>query len=142
MKTEELRAIQAPLKDRYREAPAAALATLKAQGRVGEEISCKIETGKALVACAEVNLAAAATAIDVKLRDAVVYAEGDLDFRGTRGVSKDVPLGFRAIHLSFVLDTDASDDQIATLLWLTERYCVVYQTLRQSPELQLETTRS
>ncbi|MBS0448318.1 MAG: OsmC family protein [Proteobacteria bacterium] len=161
MNSDELRSIQAPLKDRYREAPDAALITLRAQGRLGEGVSCKVETGKALVtaglhpatggtglaacsgdmllealvACAGVTLNAVATAFGIVLRDATLQAEGDLDFRGTLGVAKDAPVGFRAIRLSIDLDTDASDDEIATLLRLTERYCVVYQTLARPPAL-------
>jgi len=161
MNAEELRSIQAPLKERYREAPGAALITLRAQGRVGEGVSCKIETGKALVvaglhpatggsglnacsgdmllealvACAGVTLNAVATALGIELRDATLFAEGDLDFRGTLGLSKEVPVGFQAIRLHFNLDTDASEEQLATLLRLTERYCVVYQTLAHPPAL-------
>ena len=155
MNAEELRSIQAPLKERYRGAPDAALITLRAQGRLGEGVSCKIETGKALVvaglhpatggsgqsacsgdmllealvACAGVTLKAVATATGVPLKSAIVYAEGDLDFRGTLGVDKMAPVGFKAIRLRFDLDTDASQDKIDQLLKLTERYCVVYQTL-------------
>ena len=136
--------------------------TLRARGRASEGISCNVETGRALVqaglhpatggdgslacsgdmllealvACAGVTLRAVATAIGVELRDATVTAEGDLDFRGTLGVTKDAPVGFGAIRLNFDVETDASEDQIATLLKLTERYCVVYQTLRQPPELR------
>jgi len=161
MNAEELRSIQAPLKERYREAPEAALVTLRAQGRLGEGVSCKIETGKALivaglhpaaggsglsacsgemllealVACAGVTLNAVATALGIDLRDATLHAEGDLDFRGTLGLSKDVPVGFQNIRLNFTLDTDASEEQLATLLRLTERYCVVYQTLAHPPAL-------
>lgn len=161
MNADELRAVQAPLKDRYREAPAAALITLRAQGRIGEELSCKVETGKALVvaglhpatggsgqaacsgdmllealvACAGVTLNAVATALGIELRDASLEAEGDLDFRGTLGVSKEVPVGFQAIRLKFTLDTDATEEQLATLLRLTERYCVVYQTLAHPPAM-------
>ena len=163
MKADELRSVQAPLKERYRETPEAALVTLRAQGRLGEGVSCKIETGKALVtaglhpatggsgmsacsgdmllealvACAGVTLNAVATALGIALRDATLRAEGDLDFRGTLGVAKDVPVGFQNIRLHFELDTDASDEQIATLLRLTERYCVVYQTLAQRPALSV-----
>jgi uncharacterized OsmC-like protein len=165
MKSEELRAIQAPLKAHYREEPAAALVTLKAQGRIGEGVTCKLETGKALVeaglhpatggdglsvcsgdlllealvACAGVTLGAVATSIGVELRDAMVHAEGDLDFRGTLGVSKEARVGFQAIRLNFDLDTDASEEQRATLIRLTERYCVVLQTLRQPPEIDIGT---
>ena len=161
MNAEELRSVQAPLKERYRESPDAALITLRAQGRLGEGISCKIETGKALVsaglhpatggsglsacsgdmllealvACAGVTLNAVATALGIELRDASLEAEGDLDFRGTLGVAKEVPVGFQNIRLKFTLDTDAPEDQIATLQRLTERYCVVYQTLAHPPAL-------
>jgi uncharacterized OsmC-like protein len=161
MKSEELRSIQAPLKDRYRQEPSAAMITLKAQGRIGEGVTCKIENGwalveaglhpatggsglavcsgdmllEALVACAGVTLSAVATAIGVEVRDGTVRAEGDLDFRGTLGVSKDTPVGFQTIRLSFDLETDASEEQLANLIRLTERYCVVYQTLRQPPEM-------
>ncbi len=163
MNSEELRSIQSPLKEHYREAPDAALVTLRAQGRIGEGVSCKIETGKALVvaglhpatggsgqaacsgdmllealvACAGVTLNAVATALGIALRDASLQAEGDLDFRGTLGLSKDVPVGFQNIRLTFTLDTDAPEDQLATLLRLTERYCVVYQTLAHPPALAL-----
>ncbi len=159
MNADELRSTQAPLKERYRESPEAALITLRAQGRIGEGVSCKIETGKALVvaglhpatggtglsacsgdmllealvACAGVTLNAVATALGIPLRDASLQAEGDLDFRGTLGLSKEVPVGFQAIRLNITLDTDASEEQLATLLKLTERYCVVYQTLSHPP---------
>src|SRR5438132_11190214 len=161
MNADELRSLQAPIKDQYRERPATALVTLRAEGRTGEGLTCKVETGKALVeaglhpatggnglsacsgdmllealvACAGVTLRAVATALGIEIRDATVRAEGDLDFRGTLGVSKDVPVGFQRIRLHFDLDTDASEEQLAMLLRLTERYCVVYQTLRQSPEM-------
>lgn len=161
MNADELRSVQAPLKERYRDTPEAAHITLRAQGRIGEGLSCKIETGKALVsaglhpatggtgqaacsgdmllealvACAGVTLTAVATALGIELRDATLQAEGDLDFRGTLGVSKDAPVGFRNIRLQFELDTDASEEQLATLLRLTERYCVVYQTLARPPTL-------
>jgi uncharacterized OsmC-like protein len=163
MKTEELRSIQAPLKEQYRAEPGAALVTLKAQGRIGEGITCNVQTGRALVeaglhpatggtglvacsgdmllealvACAGVTLGAVATAIGVEIRDGTVRAEGELDFRGTLGVSKEVPVGFQRIRLFFDLDTDATEEQLSTLLRLTERYCVVFQTLRQSPELSI-----
>ena len=167
MNAEELRSVQAPLKEYYREAPGAALVTLRAHGRLGEGLSCKIETGKALVvaglhpatggngqsacsgdmllealvACAGVTLNAVATALGIELREASLKAEGDLDFRGTLGVSKEVPVGFQNIRLEFTLDTDASEEQLATLLRLTERYCVVYQTLARSPEMVVSHTR-
>jgi uncharacterized OsmC-like protein len=163
MKTEEIRALQAPLKERYREYPEAALITLKAEGRLGEGIICKVNTGRALVeaglhpatggdglsacsgdmllealvACAGVTLRAVASAIGVEIRDGVVQAEGALDFRGTLGVSKEVPVGFQRIRLRFKLDTSASEEQLATLIRLTERYCVVYQTLRRPPEVEV-----
>ncbi len=121
MNAEELKSLQAPLKAQYRERPETALITLRAEGRVGENITCKIETGK--------TLRAVATALNIPLRGATIRAEGDLDFRGTLGVSKDVPAGFKEIRLHFDLDTDASEEQLAALLRLTERYCVVYQTL-------------
>ena len=155
MNSEELKNIQAPLKEKYREQPDLAVITLRAQGKIGEGISCKVETGKAiaeaglhpatggngmlacsgdmlleaLVACAGVTLSAVSTAIGVEIRDATVKAEGDLDFRGTLGVSKEAEVGFKAIRLSFLLDCDATPEQIQTLAKLTERYCVVYQTL-------------
>ncbi|TAL84426.1 MAG: OsmC family peroxiredoxin [Rhodanobacter sp.] len=161
MDAEELRSVQTPLKERYREQPDAACVTLRAQGRLGEGLSCKIETGKALavaglhpatggnglgacsgdmllealVACAGVTLNAVATALGIVLRDASLVAEGDLDFRGTLGVSKQVPVGFQSIRLQFTLDTDASEEELTTLLRLTERYCVVYQTLAHPPVL-------
>jgi uncharacterized OsmC-like protein len=161
MKTEELKAIQAPIKERYKTQPGAALITLKAQGRLGEGVTCSVETGKALataglhpatggdglsacsgdmllealVACAGVTLNAVATAIGVVVRSGTVRAEGDLDFRGTLGVAKDAPVGFQRIRLDFDLDTDASEEQLSTLMRLTERYCVVFQTLRQSPDV-------
>lgn len=161
MNAEALRALQAPIKDKYRAEPDAALITLKAQGRIGEGVTCKVETGRALVeaglhpatggdglslcsgdmllealvACAGVTLNAVATAIGVNLRDATIRAEGDLDFRGTLGVAREAPVGFKSIRLAFDLDTDATAEQIASLMKLTERYCVVYQTLRQSPAI-------
>ncbi|HZI99224.1 MAG TPA: OsmC family protein [Gemmatimonadaceae bacterium] len=161
MKIEELKAMQAPLKERYREDPGAAMVTLRASGKLGEGVTCKIETGKALVAaglhpatggnglsacsgdmllealvaCAGVTLNAVATALGIELRDATLEAEGDLDFRGTLGVSKEAPVGFQSIRLKIALDTDATEEQIATLIRLTERYCVVYQTLVHSPDI-------
>ncbi len=163
MKTEDLRLLQAPLKKKYQEEPGAALITLKADGRLGEGISCKIDTGKtlveaglhpasggdglavcsgdmlleALVACAGVTMSAVATAIGVKIVSGVVRAEGDLDFRGTLGVSKEAPVGFRSVRLMFELTTDATEEQSATLLRLTERYCVVLQTLRTAPSISV-----
>jgi uncharacterized OsmC-like protein len=166
MKATELRSLQAPLKERYKEEPEAALITLKAAGRLGEGVTCTVQTGKALVeaglhpatggnglsacsgdmllealaACAGVTLNAVATAIGVEIRNGVVRAEGDLDFRGTLGVAKEVPVGFQRIRLHFDLETDASEEQLATLLRLTERYCVVYQTLRQPPVISVSRT--
>jgi uncharacterized OsmC-like protein len=164
MTSEELRALQAPLKARYREDASAALVTLRAQGRVGDgRIVCKVDTVKALaeaglhpavggtglevcsgdmllealVACAGTTLKAVATALNISLRSGVVSAEGDLDFRGTLGVAKDAPVGFREIRLRFDLDTDAPADQTSKLVELTERYCVVYQTLRGSVALSV-----
>jgi uncharacterized OsmC-like protein len=166
MKSEELRAIQTPIKERYKEEPKAALVTLKAEGRLGEGITCNVQTGKALVAaglhsatggdglsacsgdmllealvaCAGVTLNAVATALSIPIRGGLVRAEGDLDFRGTLGVTKDAPVGFSRIRLGFDLETDASEDQLARLIRLTERYCVVYQTLAHSPEMSAEIT--
>jgi uncharacterized OsmC-like protein len=166
MRAEELRALQAPLKDRYREAPEAARITLRARGTLGEQqIACKVETGRALVeaglhpatggdgllacsgdmllealaACAGVTLKAVATALEIPVRGGTVSAEGDLDFRGTLGVAREAPVGFLAIRVRFELDTDATAEQLATLLKLTERYCVVYQTLRRGPEMSILT---
>jgi uncharacterized OsmC-like protein len=161
MTADELKFLQAPLKAQYREHPQTALVTLMAEGRLGDEVTCKIETGKsrveaglhpatggngqsacsadmlleALVGCAGVTLGAVATALGISLRHARIRAEGDLDFRGTLGVSKDVPTGFKEIRLNFDLDTDASEEQRANLIRLTERYCVVYQTLNHSPKI-------
>ena len=163
MTADELRSLQVPLKAQYREHPETALVTLTAEGRVGQDMTCKIETGKArveaglhpatggdghsacsadmlleaLVGCAGVTLSAVATALGISLRHAKIRAEGDLDFRGTLGVSKDAPVGFKNIRLHFDLDTDATEEQIATLLRLTERYCVVYQTFSQPAEISV-----
>ncbi|MEJ5230870.1 MAG: OsmC family protein [Geminicoccaceae bacterium] len=156
MTPDQLKALQAPLKSRYRENPEAALITLRAEGVLGEGVSCRVDTAKglveaglhpatggsglqacsgdmlleALVACAGVTLTAVATALGIALRGGTVRAEGDLDFRGTLGVDKEAPVGFRAIRLTFELDTDAGPEQLERLLTLTERYCVVLQTLR------------
>jgi uncharacterized OsmC-like protein len=161
MNQEQLKSSQAPLKDGYRADPSSALITLRATGHALSGLSCKVETGRglveaglhpatggdgtlacsgdmlleALVACAGVTLRAVATAIGIELRDAVVTAEGDLDFRGTLGLSKDVRVGFEKIRLRFALDTSASEDERATLIRLTERYCVVLRTLCQPPEI-------
>jgi uncharacterized OsmC-like protein len=164
MNAEELRALQAPLKTRYKDDPGAGRVTLRARGTLGDEaITCKVQTGRALieaglhpatggdghaacsgdmllealVACAGVTLRAVATALGIALRGGSVSAEGDLDFRGTLGVSKEVPVGFTAIRLRFDLDTDAPPEQIATLLKLTERYCVIYQTLQRPASLSV-----
>jgi uncharacterized OsmC-like protein len=160
----QLKQLQTPLKSQYREDPDAAVVTLRASGRLdATEVSCRVETGRALVeaglhpatggtglqacsgdmllqaltACAGVTLRAVATALDIPVNGGTIEAEGDLDFRGTLGVSKDVPVGFERIRLRFDLDTTASDDQLATLLKLTERYCVVLQTLRVSPTISV-----
>jgi uncharacterized OsmC-like protein len=163
MKADELRSLQAPLKERYRKQPETALLTLRAEGRLGEGITCRIETGKArteaglhpatggdggsacsadmlleaLVGCAGVTMGAVATALGIQLRAATIRAEGDLDFRGTLGVSKETPVGFQQIRLQFDLDTDATEEQIATLVRLTERYCVVFQTLSQPSKIDV-----
>jgi uncharacterized OsmC-like protein len=159
MNAQELKALQAPIKEKYKVDPNAAVVTLRAEGRIGEGIACRVDTGRALVeaglhpasggsglqacsgdmllealvACAGVTLKAVATAIGINLKDAKVLAEGDLDFRGTLGVARDAPVGFRAIRLRFELDTDASAEQKKKLLELTERYCVVLQTIRNAP---------
>src|SRR6202790_4644035 len=161
MNADEIRSLQAPLKERYRQRPDTALVTLRAEARIGEGVTCKVETGKALleaglhpatggdglsacsgdmllealVACAGVTLNAVATAIGVVIRSGGVRAEGDLDFRGTLGVAKDAPVGFQRIRLYFDLETDASEEELSTLIRLTERYCVVYQTLRQPAQM-------
>ena len=163
MTADELKSLQAPLKTQYRERPETALVTLQAEGRIGENITCQIETGKAgveaglhpatggdgrsacsadmlleaLVGCAGVTLSAVATALNIPLRGATIRAEGDLDFRGTLGVSKDVPVGFKEIRVNFDLDTDATDEQVDTLIRLAERYCVVYQTLSQPANISV-----
>jgi len=167
MNSEELKLLQAPLKEKYREEPASAIVTLEAEGRIGEGISCKVSTGKALVeaglhpatggtgmlacsgdmllealaACAGVTLSAVATAIGVEIKNGTVKAEGDIDFRGTLGVSKEAPVGFKIIRVKFFLKTDASQDQLASLMKLTERYCVVYQTLVKGVEVKVSTEK-
>jgi len=164
MEQAELRALQAPLKQRYREDPKSALVTLKAEGALDQGVSCSVATGtalveaglhpatggsgeaacsgdmllQALVACAGVTLAAVATALGLKLRGGRVTAEGDLDFRGTLGISKDTPVGFQEIRLRFELDSEAAPEERARLLELTERYCVVYQTLRRGTPMSME----
>ncbi len=169
MDSDALRAMQAPYKDKYKSDPDAAVITLKAHGSIDEsKIACKVETGRALavaglhpatggsgaelcsgdmllealVACAGVTLKAVATALAIPLKAGVVRAEGDLDFRGTLGVAKDAPVGFREIRLAFDLDTEASQEQIDTLIKLTERYCVIFQTLAKPPKLGLTINRA
>jgi uncharacterized OsmC-like protein len=163
MEREELREVQAPLKERYAQEPGAALVTLKASGSLGEGVSCSVDTGRALaeaglhpasggdgsllcsgdmllealVACAGVTLQAVATSLGIPVESGTVRAEGDLDFRGTLAVARDAPVGFRAIRLGFDLETDAGEEELATLLKLTERYCVVFQTLSTAPELSV-----
>ena len=167
MDRDQLRALQAPLKAAYKDDPGQALITLKAAGTLGEGISCSVDTGRAiaeaglhpatggdgtllcsgdmlleaLVACAGVTLGAVATALNIEVHNGKVHAEGDLDFRGTLGVDKEAPVGFEEIRLSFELETDADDEQLATLLKLTERYCVVYQTLARGPDLNVTLER-
>ena len=164
MNSEELKALQAPLKEKYRQHPESAIITLRAKGKIEEGISCKVETGRALVeaglhpatggtgmlacsgdlllealvACAGVTIKAVATAIGVEIKDGIVTAEGDLDFKGTLGVSKEVSVGFKDIRLKFELELDATDDQLASLAKLTERYCVVYQTLMKGVNVKSE----
>ncbi|HML14309.1 MAG TPA: OsmC family protein [Xanthobacteraceae bacterium] len=168
MDAQALRAMQGPIKDRYKADPQAAVITLKARGTLDDaNIACKVETGRALavaglhpatggsglelcsgdmllealVACAGVTLKAVSTALDVPLRAATVAAEGDLDFRGTLGVAKDAPVGFRTIRLSFTVDTDAPQEKLDQVLKLTERYCVVYQTIRNGPPVEIRLAR-
>jgi uncharacterized OsmC-like protein len=168
MDAQALRAMQAPIKDRYKADPQAAVITLKARGTLDDaSIACKVETGRALavaglhpatggsglelcsgdmllealVACAGVTLKAVSTALDVPLRSAAVAAEGDLDFRGTLGVAKDAPVGFRTIRLTFTVDTDAPQEKLDQVLKLTERYCVVYQTIRNGPPVEISLAR-
>jgi uncharacterized OsmC-like protein len=164
MDRDELRALQAPLKERYRSEPEEAIVTLSASGALGDGVSCSVQTGRALaqaglhpasggdgsllcsgdmllealVACAGVTLRAVATSLGIPVRSGSVRAEGDLDFRGTLGVDREAPVGFSAIRLVFELDADADADQLATLQRLTERYCVVWQTLANAPELKSE----
>ena len=168
MDANALRALQAPLKERYKQDPDAAVVTLKAQGSIDDAgLACKVDTGKALaiaglhpatggtgaelcsgdmllealVACAGVTLKVVATALEIPLRAATVRAEGDLDFRGTLGVDRAAPVGFRAIRVTVDLDTDAPEEKVAKLLQLTERYCVVFQTLARTPQLSLAASR-
>ena len=163
MDAQELKALQAPVKERYRDAPDAAVVTLRAEGRLGEGVTCSVQTAKAfvdaglhpatggsgvhacsgdmlleaLVACAGVTMNAVATALELPLGDVIVKAEGDLDFRGTLGVDKEAPVGFRDIRLNFEIHGELTDDQRATLMKLTERYCVVYQTLMTPPAIEV-----
>jgi uncharacterized OsmC-like protein len=164
--SEELRAVQAPLKQQYRDEPAAALITLRASAELGEGVTCSVATGRAivqaglhpatggdglslcsgdmlleaLVACAGVTLRAVATSLELDVRGGRVLAEGDLDFRGTLAVAKDAPVGFASIRLRFELDSGATEEQLDTLIRLTERYCVVLQTIRTSPEVSVSRT--
>src|SRR5260221_5227051 len=164
MNSTELRNLQAPLKEKYRTEPASAIITLKAQGQIGEEVSCKVETWhslveaglhpatggngmlacsgdmllQALVACAGVTLSAIATAIGVEIKNGIVKAEGDLDFRGTLGMSKDVPVGFKTIRLQFNIESSATKEQMESISKLTERYCVVYQTLTKGVHVETQ----
>ncbi len=166
MDATELKEIQAPIKAQYRDDPDAAVITLKAEGVIGEGVTCSLDTGRALieaglhqatggtglhacsgdmllealVACAGVTLNAVATALELEVRDARIRAEGDLDFKGTLGVDKEAPVGFRDIRLAFDIDGDLSEEQLATLVKLTERYCVVYQTLRNTPPIEVTAT--
>jgi uncharacterized OsmC-like protein len=164
MDSAELKAIQAPLKERYEREPQAALVTLRASGTLGEGVSCSVDTGRALAqaglhqasggdgtllcsgdmllealaACAGVTLRAVSTSLGIAVRSGTVYAEGDLDFRGTLAVDRDAPVGFEAIRLRFELDSDADEEQLSSLLKLTERYCVVLQSLARAPRLSAE----
>ena len=168
MDANSLRELQAPLKDRYRKEPEAAVITLKAKGSLDEGIACKVETGRAialaglhpatggsghelcsgdmlleaLVACSGVTLRAVSTALGIDVKNGTVEAEGDLDFKGTLGVDKEAPVGFKSIRLKFHLDTDAPQDKIDQLMKLTERYCVVLQTIRNSVEASASVVRT
>lgn len=167
MNSTTLKSLQSPLKEQYRNNPSSALITLKASGNLGEGISCKVETGRALVeaglhpatggtglqvcsgdmllealvACAGVTLQAVATALEIEITNGTITAEGDLDFRGTLGVSKEAPVGFKSIRLTFNLQSNAAQEQIDSLKKLTERYCVVYQTLAKGVEVQTTFTK-
>ena len=168
MDAEQLKSLQTPIKERYRDEPEAAVITLKAEGKLTEGVTCSVQTSKALVeaglhpatggsgvhacsgdmllealvACAGVTMNAVATALGLTLRDVTVRAEGDLDFKGTLGVDREAPVGFRAIRLAFDIDGDLSDDECATLMKLTERYCVVYQTISAAPGIEVSHTIS
>ena len=165
MNSADLKKIQSPLKEKYRADPQSALITLRAKGKIGEALSCKVDTGRAmveaglhpatggtgllacsgdllleaLVACAGVTVSAVATAIGIEISDGHIHAEGDLDFRGTLGVSKEVPVGFRSVRLYFNLTSNATEDQMKTLIGLTERYCVVYQTISKGVPVEIVT---
>lgn len=162
MDAEALKSVQAPIKERYRDDPETAVITLKAEGKLGDGVTCSVQTGQALVeaglhpatggsgmhacsgdmllealvACAGVTMSAVATALELPLRDVTVRAEGDLDFKGTLGVDREAPVGFRAIRLTFDIDGDLGEEQLATLMKLTERYCVVYQTIAGNPTIE------
>lgn len=162
MNSEELKKLQSPLKEKYRKNPEAAMIVLSAEGKIGDGISCKVETGKALVeaglhratggdgtlvcsgdmllealvACAGVTLKSVSTSVGVDIKDGTVKVEGDLDFRGTLGVSREAEVGFKAIRLSFTLDTDATEEKLRTLARLTEKYCVIYQTLIKGVQIE------
>jgi uncharacterized OsmC-like protein len=164
MKATELKDLQSPIKEKYKKEPETAMIILKAEGKIGEGISCSVQTGRALVeaglhpgtggtgllacsgdmllealvACAGVTLQAVSTAIGLEIKDGTIRAEGDLDFRGTLGLSKEVPVGFQSIRLSFHLDTDATPEQMSSLSKLTERYCVVYQTLTRGVPIETQ----
>jgi uncharacterized OsmC-like protein len=164
MDAQRLKDIQAPIKAKYREQPDAAVITLRAEGKIGEGVTCSVETGRALVdaglhpatggtglhacsgdmllqalvACAGVTLNAVATALGLNIRDASIRAEGDLDFKGTLGLDKQAPVGFRNIRLAYDIDGDLGEEELATLQKLTERYCVVYQTLKSAPPIETE----
>lgn len=166
MKSEELKSIQAPLKENYRSNPKEAFITLSAEGKLGEGVTCSIKTGKALieaglhpatggtgvnicsgdmllealVACAGVTMNAVATSLGIEIKEGIVKADGDLDFRGTLGISKEAPVGFQNIRLTFILNTKADEELLNTLIRLTERYCVVYQTLANSPKIEFSRT--
>jgi uncharacterized OsmC-like protein len=168
MTSEEIRAIQAPIKAKYKEHPETALTMHRAEGVLTDDITCTVETGygtivaglhpsaggtgehicsgdmlmEALAACAGVTMNSVATAMSIVLRKAVVTAEGVVDFRGTLSVSREVPVGFKSVHLHFALDTDASDEQVAKLIQLTERYCVVFQTLSNKPEITVSNSKA
>ncbi len=163
MKSEELKSIQAPLKEKYKSNKDEAFFTLKAEGKLGEGVTCNINTGRALVdaglhqatggtglnicsgdmllealvACAGVTMNAVATSLGIEIKEGIVKAEGDLDFRGTLGVSKDVAVGFQNIRLKFILNTNTTEEMLNTLIKLTERYCVVYQSLKNPPRFEI-----